>query len=208
MVSTGQGVLGYNMFAYCGNNPISNYDSIGLFWKKVGNFFKKTTTAIYNGVKKIAIATAKSFVAEIGFGPGIGASSKLGSYEVAATAYHDHITLGVKEGKSYTSIKGEANISVMAADDIGVGFSTEYEHLYEDSGVKLSDIHTTESSPWSVYKCKKTTRDWQILILNNNMVDGEEMDLYFGLENELHIGYGGHYMIGWDVVTFFESLLE
>ena len=27
--STGQGVLGYNMFAYCGNNPVVNYDPAG-----------------------------------------------------------------------------------------------------------------------------------------------------------------------------------
>ena len=29
-VSTGQGVLGYNMFAYCGNNPVCNTDSSGM----------------------------------------------------------------------------------------------------------------------------------------------------------------------------------
>ena len=31
-VSTGQGVLGYNMFAYCGNNPVIRSDSSGEFW--------------------------------------------------------------------------------------------------------------------------------------------------------------------------------
>ncbi len=30
-VSTGQGVLGNNMFAYCGNNPMNNYDPYGEF---------------------------------------------------------------------------------------------------------------------------------------------------------------------------------
>ena len=29
LVSTGQGVLGNNMFAYCNNNPVSNYDPTG-----------------------------------------------------------------------------------------------------------------------------------------------------------------------------------
>ena len=29
LVSTGQGVIGYNMFAYCNNNPINNYDPNG-----------------------------------------------------------------------------------------------------------------------------------------------------------------------------------
>ena len=39
-VSTGQGILGHNMFAYCGNNPISRKDHTGLFWEEIGNFFK------------------------------------------------------------------------------------------------------------------------------------------------------------------------
>lgn len=30
--ATGQGVLGNNMFAYCGNNPISRIDASGYFW--------------------------------------------------------------------------------------------------------------------------------------------------------------------------------
>ena len=31
-VSTGQGILGYNMYAYCGNNPITRADSTGEIW--------------------------------------------------------------------------------------------------------------------------------------------------------------------------------
>ena len=30
--STGQGILGNNMFAYCGNNPVSRGDEGGEFW--------------------------------------------------------------------------------------------------------------------------------------------------------------------------------
>ena len=33
-VSTGQGIIGNNMFAYCGNNPVTRYDPTGTFWKK------------------------------------------------------------------------------------------------------------------------------------------------------------------------------
>ena len=31
-VSTGQGIEGYNMFAYCGNNPINRIDASGEWW--------------------------------------------------------------------------------------------------------------------------------------------------------------------------------
>lgn len=33
-ISTGQGILGHNMFAYCGNNPVNYYDIQGTSWKK------------------------------------------------------------------------------------------------------------------------------------------------------------------------------
>ncbi len=34
LVSTGQGILGYNMFVYCGNNPVANSDPFGLFFER------------------------------------------------------------------------------------------------------------------------------------------------------------------------------
>ena len=37
-VSTGQGMLGNNMFAYCGNNPVSRVDETGLAWKWLEDF--------------------------------------------------------------------------------------------------------------------------------------------------------------------------
>ncbi|MGM9601662.1 MAG: RHS repeat-associated core domain-containing protein, partial [Faecousia sp.] len=33
--STGQGILGHNMFAYCGNNPVNRRDDSGHFWELV-----------------------------------------------------------------------------------------------------------------------------------------------------------------------------
>ncbi len=51
--STGQGLLGNNMFAYCGNNPINREDPSGRFWKEVGNFFKKVGAVIVDTVKTV-----------------------------------------------------------------------------------------------------------------------------------------------------------
>ena len=41
-VSTGQGLLGNNMFAYCGNNPVNYVDPSGCFFNKIADLIKKT----------------------------------------------------------------------------------------------------------------------------------------------------------------------
>ena len=40
-------VLGFNMYAYCGNNPVNREDSEGSFWKSIGNAIKE----IWNKIK-------------------------------------------------------------------------------------------------------------------------------------------------------------
>ena len=39
-ISTGQGIVGNNMFAYCGNNPVNRVDPIGQFWSEIIEFVK------------------------------------------------------------------------------------------------------------------------------------------------------------------------
>ena len=41
-VSTGQGILSSNMYAYCENNPVNRVDETGRFWNE---FFKEVTKA-------------------------------------------------------------------------------------------------------------------------------------------------------------------
>ena len=45
-VSTGQGVLGNNMFAYCGNNPVNRVDHTGQFWSEIWEFAKTAVSEI------------------------------------------------------------------------------------------------------------------------------------------------------------------
>ena len=41
-----EGVLGYNMFAYCENNPVMRSDPTGTFWGDLGKWFKNIGTKI------------------------------------------------------------------------------------------------------------------------------------------------------------------
>ena len=51
LLSTGQGVLGYNMFAYCGNNPVNRIDSNGYAWEWIKNIFKTIVSLFTKSAK-------------------------------------------------------------------------------------------------------------------------------------------------------------
>ena len=52
-VSTGQEINGYNMFTYCGNNPVNRTDSSGTkWWSSIKKFVKKTVKKIKKWAKK------------------------------------------------------------------------------------------------------------------------------------------------------------
>ena len=60
LMSTGQSALGYNMFAYCGNNPVVRKDSEGTFWHLiVGAVVGVATQYVADVVSNLA--SGKSF---------------------------------------------------------------------------------------------------------------------------------------------------
>ena len=46
MASTGQSYLGYNMFAYCGNNPVERTDADGEFWDLIFDVVSVVTSVV------------------------------------------------------------------------------------------------------------------------------------------------------------------
>ena len=50
--STGQGFAGTNMFAYCGNNPVSRIDSTGQFWNEIWGFVQNVVLEVGNAIKE------------------------------------------------------------------------------------------------------------------------------------------------------------
>ena len=51
-VSTVQGILGYNMFAYCGNNPVMRVDRTGSLpsWNDIASVFTAVGNWVYNQI--------------------------------------------------------------------------------------------------------------------------------------------------------------
>lgn len=57
-VSKGQGILGNNMFAYCGNNPVNRVDPTGHFWSEIWEFAKTAVTEIGKAIGVLSPAYA------------------------------------------------------------------------------------------------------------------------------------------------------
>ena len=57
-VSTGQDILGTNMYAYCGNNPVSREDSTGHLWSELWEFVRTAASEIGAAISNLAPAYA------------------------------------------------------------------------------------------------------------------------------------------------------
>ena len=68
-ISTGQSILGYNMYVYCGNNPITRADSTGEFWSEIWNFAKEAVSEIWKAMGNMAPAYVGCGVAAVVDGP-------------------------------------------------------------------------------------------------------------------------------------------
>lgn len=100
-LSTGQGVLGNNAFAYCGNNPIARTDTEGTFWNIIVGAI---VGAIVGGIT--AAVNGDNVLAGVGIGTAVGAvaGATLGvGLAVAATG-----TVGATIGGAAIAVAGGA----------------------------------------------------------------------------------------------------
>ena len=87
-------VCGFNLYAYCFNNPMNMMDPTGHWPKWMSNIGK----AVKNVVKKVAktvLTAMTSFTAEAGFGTGLRASYKNGPVEFTGGYKYDVINVKV-----------------------------------------------------------------------------------------------------------------
>jgi len=62
IIGANKDILGYNLYAYVGNNPINNSDDNGHFFKKAWNWVKKKAKQVLNVTKKVASSLVKKMV--------------------------------------------------------------------------------------------------------------------------------------------------
>ena len=176
-VSTGQDITGFNMFAYCGNNPINRADPSGMFWKEIGGWFKN----IWSNVKTWATNT---------FGAGSSVVATISKTEIEYLS--DPLPITAKSGVKTTqtiSEHGDSSkpLSVYAKGDAtnpvkssSVGAKVNISNFTLDISLGLDNIGIYGS------------------LANGNTTNG------FGLRvnlSELKVGFEGFSSIKWDNIT-------
>ena len=144
-VSTGQGVLGNNMFAYCGNNPVMYSDPTGEFLGLVLGAFAIGLTMTFAGCKsdksesyKSADAAAKAFSEQI-------YSSSMFIYHEYSTVIYSN-TVDGKTTYNYTEPKAGSPHEVTVDISAAQGTPVAYAHTDPYSNIF--------SGPDAMYACK------------------------------------------------------
>ena len=117
-VSTGQGLTGTNMFAYCGNNPVNRADPSGTSWQSVIKEFVQTAVEVVS--KTLSSASKNAFVKSASL-------TKPASY--LAGGVYRAIPNGLAD--KYTAMGNTLSTASKAFKAIGVGL------LVADCGISI-----------------------------------------------------------------------
>ena len=115
-VSTGQGFTGNNMFAYCGNNPVSRVDENGMFFGLILELF---TIAVTLAATEVALVTSTASLVATTAAATVYAGAKVAA--IAASINHTvNLIIAEKINKeiaeSYTESEAKTAIDEILAD--------------------------------------------------------------------------------------------
>lgn len=135
--STGQSLLGYNMFAYCGNNPIMGYDPTGsINWWGVAAGVGVGVLAVLAVAATVATAgTASPLVAAVGTSVGTTISAALVEASVVTTV---GAAAEVPVVYDVTIVQGYTRTGASLVYDFGENTSDMYLHKGKQTGEDLS----------------------------------------------------------------------
>ena len=169
-MSTGQGVLGGNMWAYCGNNPVCRYDTSGRLWKEIldlvgsiigfGGETSYDSSVTLTSPSKLSIfyvetSITDSYVEPYGNTDSIVAISANTSVNERESSSRADICVGINIG----SLSVTANIFTTNDFSAGIGASLGYKSisysLEGDISLKTMSIGVTGSRSRTSKKNKK-----------------------------------------------------
>lgn len=159
-VSTGQGILGNNMFAYCGNNPINGIDPLGRWTLSFGFGLSAflgagasySYTVAFDGHGNFASQISKANVFKDGSGGTFGLCSAGASI---ITSYSKLDTVDDLEGESL-NVGGSVTVGVVSVGgELISSVDEEPEVLGGTAAVGVGvgiDVHATASKTETIQK--------------------------------------------------------
>ena len=108
-----EGVTGYNLFQYCGNNPINRIDSEGMFWEKLKEFGESCVKAAVV-VGSVGFSTA-SIVSAVAF-TGITGGAGVAAIPVAVAVATESLAVA-------TTVVAGVGVASIAISNVGEGIT-------------------------------------------------------------------------------------
>jgi RHS repeat-associated protein len=153
LLSTDQGVIGNNTFAYCGDNPVNRIDSEGQFWNfvigaVVGAVIGGVTAALSGGdATEIIVGTLAGAASGLLAASGIGLigqvaiSAGIAGVSNAATQ-GIHIATGKQEEFDFVDLAVDVGIGALAGaiGGKGMGKSTNIQTLNNNLTKKVTPV--------------------------------------------------------------------
>ncbi|MBE6946287.1 MAG: RHS repeat-associated core domain-containing protein [Ruminococcaceae bacterium] len=133
--STGQEFAGYNMFAYCGNNPVTRSDIQGTSWKDFVEEMDRRFVHCMKTIGRIVTSPFKALSAEAGVGVGLGVDAKVNAcgipLEVGAVASVSDSVVYDK-GKFDVRSRTSTSFAFNFLKVFGFSYTQGHEHSYFD----------------------------------------------------------------------------
>ncbi len=162
-ISTGQGVLGHNMFAYCQSNPVNRIDTSGNSWADIKNWFSeqcnklkkkvKNFFGIYDSVDEAAIASGTNLnnltqQDNNEHGQGIIHNKKTDTYRLTDVIPGEHSTVDFADTLNNENIVAIVHSRPHCNGHIGNEFSNE---IIDSFGNRSGDWSVANSNQIDVY---------------------------------------------------------
>ena len=149
-VSTGQGIVGNNMFAYCGNNPVNFTDPTGQFLESILEFVSEAATEAGNALRemKSAFAALGTLSVSDGFLPYGDIIAAIGAIGIVGGAAGYGLYQAVKSSSAF-KVKTKA---IAKAKAVEVSDGTKYSYwtatIVDDYVVPGAPLTYSEARIW------------------------------------------------------------
>ena len=176
-VSTGTGLLGYNMYAYCGNNPVMYVDYTGEAW-----YHWAIGAAVVIGFAALTIATCGGSLAAAGTAVGMVASGSAAfstastvaaaGFIGSASVYGTAVLYASSNSKSVDEFCERGNWGTVISTTIGATIGSAYGYGLACS--QLNNQETLYNLDGSKNENYVNKRGWNDDMINNAMKNGRQ----------------------------------